>query len=668
MPYRNMSQFIDALDEAGELIRIKRECDPVLEIPCIADRISRLPSDQNKAILFERVIGSTMPILMNAFGSEKRLSMLAGVEDYAGMTAKLSNFLEMLQVPRKNLIEKIKALPMLRDVARCFPKYVKRAHCQDIVLTGDQVDLNAIPILKTWPEDGGHFVTMPLVFTKDPIDGKRNCGMYRIQRYDKTTTGFHCHTHHTGADHIRKAKALGKDKLEIAVCIGAAPSVAFSAVVPLPPGLDEMIFAGFLNGEPVPMVPCKTIDMEVPASAEIVLEGYVNVDERRLEGPFGDHTGFYSLADNYWVFHCTAITTRAKPIYHATVVGPPPQEDSHMAAAIERLFLPLMQQPLPEVEDYHLAFEGVAHNLMQARIKKSYPGQGRKVAHSVWGLGQAMFTKVICVGDKSTPAFTDYQAYAKYIAKHADVVNDLHTIVGPTETLDHATPALYLGSKVSIDLTEKYPSEPARAKVPTPSDTPDDETILTALAERVPGVCDVHSPWKGADRHLLLVALDKRKDRKPTDARYPNTAKRAPEPGVVDTRELTGNNARQVAAALWELFPELACAQRIVVFDAGEDLSNGSRLVWKLLANIDPERDMSFDWKLDESDGVKKPTKHPRRICIDATSKGPGDGFYRKWPAEQAWPEELLSNIGKNWDVMGLPALSEEMREKLELG
>lgn len=667
MPYRSMSEFIDALDRAGELIRIPLECDPVLEIPCIADRISRLDQAGNKALLFEKVTGSSMPILMNAFGSEKRLSMMAGVEDYAGMTAKLSGFLEVLQTPRKNLVEKIKALPVLRDVARCFPKYVKRAPCQEIVLTGDQIDLEAIPILKTWPEDGGHFVTMPLVFTKDPIDGKRNCGMYRIQRYDKTTTGFHCHTHHTGADHIRKAKKLGRDKLEIAICIGAAPSVAFSAVVPLPPGLDEMIFAGFLNDSPVPMVKCKTIDQEVPASAEIVLEGYVNVDERRLEGPFGDHTGFYSLADNYWVFNCTAVTMRKNPVYHATVVGPPPQEDSHMAAAIERLFLPLMQQPLPEVEDYHLAFEGVAHNLMQARIKKSYPGQGRKVAHSVWGLGQAMFTKAICVGDHTTPAFTDYNDYAKYMAKHVDVANDIQTVVGPTETLDHATPAIYLGSKVSVDLTEKYPSEAARAKIPQASDTPDDATILAALRERVQGVTNVRSPWSGADRHLLLVALDKRAERNATSERYPNTAKRAPEPGVVDTRHLTGSNARQVVSALWELFPELAAAQRVIVFDAGEDLADGSRLVWKLLANIDPDRDISFDWSFEERDGVKTPVKHPRRIGIDATSKGPADGFFRKWPAEQAWPEELLERVGKRWEDMGLPKLDPALREKLGL-
>ncbi|NUQ35716.1 MAG: UbiD family decarboxylase, partial [Planctomycetaceae bacterium] len=359
---------------------------------------------------------------------------------------------------------------------------------------------------------------------------------------------------------------------------------------------------------------------------EIVLEGYVPVDEKRREGPYGDHTGFYSLADDYWVFHVTAITMRANPIYQSTMVGPPPQEDHHITDAIERLFLPLMKQPLPEVIDYRLPHEGVAHNLMLTKIKKEYPGQGRKVAHAVWGLGQAMFTKLICVSDTSAPDINSYQTYARHIARNLDVSRDLEFVIGPTETLDHATRALHFGSKVAIDMTRHFPGEPQRASVPFASDTPGDDELLAALKRELPSVTALNTPFKGEDRHLTFIALDKSR----------------------------GQNARQVIAAMWRCFPDLPCAQRVIVYDAAENLRDLSRLTWIGLSHIDPERDVHFDITLDDHDGMKRPRRHPRRIGVDCTTKTAADGFTREWPTEQTYPAAVVQRANALLKKVGL--------------
>ncbi len=633
MLYPDLTHFIRALEETGELCRIQKEVDPYLEIACISNRVAKLSKDKNKALLFEHVKGSKMPVLMNLFGSEKRISMMAGVGGYQGLTDKLENLLELLQTPRRTLIEKLSALPLLRDLSRFFPRYVKRGACQEERFLEEDINLEALPILTTWPEDAGAFVTMPLVFTKDPEDGKRNCGMYRIQRYDKKKAGFHVHTHHTAAQHLRKAKERGEEQLEVAICIGAAPAIPFSAIAPLPPGFDEMIFAGFLNNAPVNMVPCLTIDQEVPASAEIVLEGYVKVDEKRREGPFGDHTGFYSLADDYWVFHCTAITTRKNPIYHGTVVGPPPQEDNHIAEAIERLFLPLLKQPLPEVVDYHLPFEGVAHNLMLLQIKKEYPGQARKAAHAIWGLGQAMFTKVICVSDEIPAQRPSLSRYAQSLARNLDVQHDLEFVLGPTETLDHATRELHYGSKLVLDLTRPFEAEGRRTPPPTPSDMPSDKVLLEKISQHHPFVKEIFTPWKGENRFLSLVRLDKR-----LSSEIQNQESEA---GAKDTSSLEGGRTRKVVRTFWDCFPELACAQRIILFDHDEDLQDSFRLLWIGLANIDPERDIFFDYSFEDDCGIKKPLRDPRRIAIDCTTKSLKDGFARKWPKIQKYPDDL---------------------------
>jgi 4-hydroxy-3-polyprenylbenzoate decarboxylase len=464
MSYPDLPSFIDALRQADELIEFLEPVSVDQEIACAADRVSKLPGG-GKALLFHRPVGPDgreydAPVLINALGSVRRLSMVCGVEDFSGLTARLSDLLTTLQAPRRSLIEKLEILPTLKELAGFFPKYVRKAPCQEVVKTGDAVDLDEIPILKTWPEDGGRFVTFPLVFTQSPKDGKRNCGMYRIQQYDKRVTGFHVHTHHTAAEHMREAVAKGEKRLPAAIAIGGEPAITFSAVVPLPPGLDEMILAGFLQGKPVRMVRCKTVPLHVPASADYVIEGWIHIDELRREGPFGDHTGFYSLADDYPVFHVSAVTRRRRPTYFATVVGPPPQEDAWMAQAIERLFLPLLQQTIPEVVDYRLPFCGVAHNLMLIKIHKTYPGNARKVAHAVWGLGQAMFTKTIIVIDQHGPDVHDEAAVAAHVLEHLNAEHSFEFVLGPTETLDHATRALHFGSKLCIDATRPLPGDP----------------------------------------------------------------------------------------------------------------------------------------------------------------------------------------------------------------
>src|SRR5947208_1470060 len=325
----------------------------------------------------------------------RKMEIALEVKSVEEVAARIVEFLEM-RMP-EGIIGKLKMLPKLAEMGAFFPKIVSKGPCQEVVRS-DGFSLFDLPVLHCWPGDGGRFITLPLVFSKNPDTGKRNCGMYRMQVFDGQTTGMHWQRHKQGAEHYRRLAAEGKQvRMPVAVAIGSDPATMYSAILPLPPSIDEMLFAGFLRGKPVEMVKCETSDLEVPANAEIVLEGYLNLGELRREGPFGDHTGFYSLDDDYPVFHLECITRRKDPVYAATIVGPPPMEDFYMGKAIERIFLPLMRMQLPEVRDVCMPAEGVFHNLMLVSIRKSYPGHARKVMHAIWGLGQAMFTKVIVV-------------------------------------------------------------------------------------------------------------------------------------------------------------------------------------------------------------------------------------------------------------------------------
>jgi 4-hydroxy-3-polyprenylbenzoate decarboxylase len=376
------------------------------------------------------------------------------VENLDDIGTRMLEFLEP-EIPT-NLIEKLKTLPKLKQLSDFIPKTVKSGPCKEVIIK-DNPSLDVFPILKTWPEDGGRFITLPMVFTKDPETGIRNCGMYRMHVYDHKTTGMHWHIHKDGARHFRKAEKFGK-RLEVAVAIGSDPATMYSATAPLPEDIDEMLFAGFLRRSPVELVKCETVDLEVPANSEIVLEGYCNPGERRLEGPFGDHTGYYSLKDEYPVFHITCITHRKDAIYPATIVGKPPMEDCYIAKATERIFLPLLKRQLPEVVDLNLPIEGVFHNIAVVSIDKRYPGHARKVMYALWGMGQMSFTKAIVVVDK----WVDVQNLSEVvwrIGNNVDPKRDIVIVEGPLDVLEHASNIPAYGGKIGIDATKKWASE-----------------------------------------------------------------------------------------------------------------------------------------------------------------------------------------------------------------
>ena len=529
LAFHDLREWIAALEKHGELKRIREAVSPELEITEITDRVSKIGSSGRErdgatkskytaggpALLFENVSGHPgHKVLINQFGSERRMALALGVERVDEIAERIHALTNLK--PPAGFLDKLKMLPQLGELANAFPKVVagKDAACKEVVRR-DNFDLNFFPILKCWPHDGGRFITLPCVHTRDPGKGagagKRNIGMYRMQVYDGQTTGMHWQRQKVAAEHYREALraaaaftggeagaksarvammaesaggataipegptggsmsglpgglpqvALGKlqgSRLEVAVAIGTDPATTFSAIVPAPPDIEEFLIAGFLRGKPVEIVKCETVDLEVPAHAEIVLEGYVELGELRAEGPFGDHTGFYTLEDQYPVFHLTCITHRKGPIYAATIVGKPPMEDAWMGKAVERIFLPAMKMTIPELVDIHLPVEAVFHNLMIVSIKKSYPGHARKVMNAIWSLGQAMFTKCIVVVDEDCDV-QDMAEVVLRVANNIDPERDIQFTLGPIDSLDHASRLPNYGSKMGIDATRKWKAE-----------------------------------------------------------------------------------------------------------------------------------------------------------------------------------------------------------------
>ena len=487
MAFDDLRQWIAALDRAGELKRIRTEVDPVLEITEITDRVSKGAAKKygrpgGPALLFENVKGAKgVPVLINQFGSERRMQMALGVDHLDEIAERIRQLLNMKSP--EGFLEKLKLLPMLADMGKFFPKVVQTGPCKEVIKK-DNFSLLDFPVLQCWPKDAGRFITLPCVITRDPKTGKRNVGMYRIQIYDETTAGMHWQRQKVAAEHYRERLRMGatvsttgvdimarsgggsmlaagerpSGTMEVAVAIGTDPAVTFSAIVPAPPEVEEFIIAGFLRQKPVELVKCETVDLEAPAAAEIVLEGYVKLDELRTEGPFGDHTGFYSLEDEYPVFHVTCITHRKNPIYATTIVGKPPMEDAWMGKAVERIFLPLMKLTLPEIVDVNLPVEGQFHNLMIVSIRKSYPGHARKVMNGIWALGQAMFTKCIIVVDEDVNV-QDIPDVVLKVTNNIDPERDIQFTLGPVDSLDHSARLANFGSKMGIDATRKWPTE-----------------------------------------------------------------------------------------------------------------------------------------------------------------------------------------------------------------
>lgn len=451
--FKDLNAFIERLEKENELVRIAREVDPVLEITEIADRVSK-SRDGGKALLFEKVKGSAYPVLINAMGSFRRMAMAMGSDSIEGAAGRIRKLLSIEDAP-KGLPGKLGLLGEMANLVKIGPKIVKNAPCQEVVQWKPK--LSDFPILQCWPKDAGRFITLPLVFTKDPQTGRRNVGMYRMQVFDDASTGMHWQTQKDGMIHSEKAKKRG-EKMEVAVAIGADPATVFSAVVPLPYGVDELLFAGFVRGEGVPLVKCKTVDLEVPAEAEIILEGTVDPEDLRQEGPFGDHTGVYTPVEMFPVFRIQCITHRRKPIYLATIVGKPPMEDYYMGKAIERTFLPILQKQIPELVDMNFPMEGTFNNAVICSIDKNYPFQARKVAHAIWGLGQLSFTKFVIVVDKSVDVH-DLGAVMLAVFNNIDPKRDLSFVEGPVDTLNHAAPLRDFGSKVCVDATSKTKEE-----------------------------------------------------------------------------------------------------------------------------------------------------------------------------------------------------------------
>jgi len=488
-----------ALEKAGELRRIRDSISPYLEMSDIADRTAKLGKGTSKAggpaLLFENVSGYPgARVLMNQFGSLNRMQLALETESLDAIADRLRVLLHP-QSP-VSMLDKLKMLPKLAELGNFFPKVIDRsdAPCKQVVLRGAEVDLTKLPVLTTWPQDAGPFITLPCVITRDPRSGKRNVGMYRMQVYDGQTTGMHWQRQKNAAEHLRdRLRAAGDSpeagvdimaqtsggitpaidtasiasttlskirdgRMEVAVAIGTDPATTFSAIVPAPPEVEEYLIAGFLRGKSVELVKAETVDLEVPAHAEYILEGYVNLAELRSEGPFGDHTGFYTMQEPYPVFHVTCVTHRKDPIYVATVVGKPPMEDAWMGKAVERIFLPLMQLTLPEIEDVCLPPEAVFHNLMIVAIRKSYAGHARKIMNGIWAMGQAMFTKCIIVVDEDCDV-QDLAEVTLRVANNIDPERDIQFTLGPVDSLDHASRLPNFGSKMGIDATRKWPAE-----------------------------------------------------------------------------------------------------------------------------------------------------------------------------------------------------------------
>jgi 4-hydroxy-3-polyprenylbenzoate decarboxylase len=451
--YRDLRDFLRKLEKTGELKRISAEVDPVLEIAEIADRSVKAGGP---ALLFERPKGSRFPLAINVVGSERRMNLSLEVDSLDEVAARVHSFLDM-QSPQ-GLLEKVKMLPKLAELGSFFPKTVRSGDCQEVVRT-EGFSLLEFPILQCWPLDGGRYITWPMVITKNPETGKRNVGCYRMQVFDERTTAMHWQTQKHGAEHFRSARAKNPGgKLEVAVAIGADPATCLAGILPVPPDLDEFLFSGFLRRDPVEVVACKTVDLEVPANAEIVLEGYVELSEMRTEGPFGDHTGFYSLEGQYPVFHVQCVTHREEPVYLTTIVGPPPQEDYFIGHAIERVFLPVMKMQHPEIVDVAMPAEGIFQNLMIVSIRKSYPGHARKVMNAIWSLGQAMFTKMVLVVDHDVDVQNAREVVWKALCA-IDPERDIQFVLGPVDSLDHAARRQDFGSKMGIDATRKWPEE-----------------------------------------------------------------------------------------------------------------------------------------------------------------------------------------------------------------
>jgi len=630
MAYKNQQQFIEALEKAGELIRIKSYVNPKLEMAEITDRMSK-QSGGGKALLFENS-GYDFPVLMNAYGSEKRMCMALGVEHLDDVAKQIEELFKLLASPKEGIIDKLKLLPKLNQFASWMPKVKSgRGECQEIIMTDP--DITRLPVITCWPKDGGPFVTLTVIHTKDPNTGTRNVGMYRMQVFGPTLTAMHWHKHKVSAKHFNEYKKLGK-RMPVAVALGGDPVYAYSATAPLPENVDEYMLAGFLRKKKVELVKCITQpEVEVPADADFIIEGHVDPnDEMIWEGPFGDHTGYYSLPDWYPRFHITAITHKKDPVYPATIVGIPPQEDAWLGKATERIFLaPIKMTMVPEIIDMDMPVEGVFHNLVIVKIRKDFAGQGQKVMNAMWGAGQMMFNKILVLADEQIK-IQDYEALAKYVFKNLNPATDIYFSQGPMDVLDHSCSKLGFGGKMCIDGTMKFEEEREEGCKPQAVSFKLDAEFFK---NRFPEIYEVNTSLVKKEIPCLIISVEKNRK----------------------------GHIRQLHEQICEL-QEMEGIKMILYVEHTVDANDLPAALWRFCNNLDPKRDHMLCEVGPKTEGsvkginVKRQTSNLKPLAcmgFDGTRKTKEfDDFHRDWPNIIVADDATISAVDEKWNDLGI--------------
>lgn len=606
MAWKNLQQFIDALEKTGELLRVKTYVDPKLEMAEITDRMSKQPGG-GKALLFENT-GYDFPVLMNAYGSEKRMCMALGVNKLDDVAKEIEDLFKLLASPKENLLDKIRMLPKLNQFASWMPKVKSgRGECQEMIMK--EPDITKLPVITCWPKDGGPFVTLPIIHTKEPNTGIRNVGMYRMQVFGPTLTAMHWHKHKVSAKHFNEYKKLNK-RMPVAVALGGDPVYAYSATAPLPENVDEYMLAGFLRKKKVELVKCITQpEIEVPSDADFIIEGYIDPnDEMIWEGPFGDHTGYYSLPDWYPRFHITAITHKKDPVYPATIVGIPPQEDAWLGKATERIFLaPIKMTMVPEIVDMEMPVEGVFHNLVITKIKKNYAGQGQKVMNAMWGAGQMMFNKILVLTSGDVD-LSKYEEVAQNVFSNLNPATDIYFSQGPMDVLDHSCSKLGFGGKMCIDGTEKFEEEREDGyELRVMSYEFDKEVLLSTFAE----IRSINSSLLSKQIPALIVSVEKNRK------------------GHIKELHL------QICSS-----GKLANVKMILYVEYTVDANDLATALWRFCNNLDPKRDFIL---------------HDHCMGFDGTRKTKElDDFHRDWPNIIVADEATINAVDKKWDQLGI--------------
>ena len=635
MAYKNLQHFIEVLEREGELVRIKEYVNPKLEISEITDRISKT-KDGGKALLFENT-GYDFPVLMNAYGNERRMCLALGVNHLDDVAKEIESLFHLLASPKESIIDKLKLLPKLNQFASWMPKVRNgRGECQQVIM--QEPDITKLPVITCWPKDGGPFVTLPVIHTKDPNTNSRNVGMYRMQVFGSTLTGMHWHKHKVSAKHFNEYKKLGK-KMPVAVALGGDPVYAYSATAPLPENVDEYMLAGFLRKKKVELVKCITQpEVEVPADADFVIEGYVDPnDEMIWEGPFGDHTGYYSLPDWYPRFHITCITHKQNAIYPATIVGIPPQEDAWLGKATERIFLaPMKMTMVPEIIDMDMPIEGVFHNLVIAQVKKEYAGQGQKVMNAMWGAGQMMFNKILALTSPPAPLrqsrreeksvedfrITEYEKLARDVFKNLNPATDIYFSQGPMDVLDHSCSKLGFGGKMCIDGTAKFEEEIEENM----QWTIENRQLTISLESIFREIKTVNASLLSKEIPVLIISVEKNRK----------------------------GHIRELHQQICEL-KEIEGVKMILYVEHTVDANDLPVALWRFCNNLDPKRDHYLCKRPTHDSQLRIQDSYFACIGFDGTIKTKEfDNFQRDWPNIIVSDNETIKAVDEKWSKLGL--------------